>query len=154
MHSGTLNDKTVLLIDSALHPEHEKIWSFWGKDSLPFSEIIFHSWDRMQVKANGRRYNRKLKKNPYHSIRSEDYRNLILEKAAESKNIEVLETAVIDFDLKYGLVRVDTLAGSYRGHYLFQSIESFPKADPDDTISYSVKTTFHRLGNRNHKTGF
>ncbi len=142
MHSDKLKNKDVLIIDSALHPEQEKIWSFWGRKPLPFSDIIFHSWNRMQVIAKGHRYSRRLRKNPYHSIRSEDYRNLILEKAAEFKNIEVLETAVIDFELKYGLVRVDTLAGSYRGHYLFQSIESFPEDDPEDVSPILLKQHF------------
>lgn len=142
MHSEKLKNKQVLLIDSALHPEQEKIWSFWGREPLPFSNIISHSWNRMQVVVDGHRYSRKLRKNPYHCIRSDEYRNLVLEKAAEFKNIEILESAVIEFEFKYGLVRVDTLAGSFRGNYLFQSIKSFPKEESGKQSHIILKQHF------------
>lgn len=142
MHSKTLHDKQILVIDSAFHPEQEKIWSYWGPEPLPFSEIFIRTWHRMEVDVIGHRYIKKLRKNPYHSIRSEDFRKRILDKAGEFDNIEILETAIIDFNLKYGLVRVDTLNGSYKGYYLFQSIKSFPTEDSNDTSHIVLKQHF------------
>lgn len=142
MHSKSLYSKQILVIDSAFHPEQEKIWSYWGREPLPFSDLFIHTWNCMQVSVNGHRYIKKLRKNPYHSIRSEDFRKMILDKAADFNNIEILETAVIDFNLKYGLVRVDTLNGSYKGHYLFQSIKSFPVEEPDGITPILLKQHF------------
>lgn len=124
-----IREKSVLVVDKSLTPSNDKTWCFWDDHSMPFGDLIYHSWNTLEVTAHGHSYSEELSKFRYHCIRSVDYASDILKLASEQENVSLLETDIIDFTCSGNRSEIKTSAGNFSASYIFQSALKPPGFD-------------------------
>ncbi len=116
-----LNGKKVLLADRALKPVRDKTWCFWDDQHHPFGDLIFHSWDSLEVRALGDVFREKLQDYRYHCVKSDDYAKKILTVARKNPNVMLLEADIGDFAFEDGRAVMQTSEGIFTAGHIFQS---------------------------------
>lgn len=121
MLQGPIADKKVLVVDADLDPKNDKTWCFWDSKTPPFSDLIYHKWNRVEFSTNGSLHTQSLSKYPYYCLRSIDFRKKILGMIRNHPNFDLLETSISEFS------NTDSKAILYSGNdffeadYIFQS---------------------------------
>ena len=121
LHSKTLEQKTILLIDKDLSPKDDKTWCFWDQGTFPMDNIYHHTWRNLQVNANSESFKDELNLYKYHCIRSYDYAEMILNMVKSKDNVDLIEAEIIDFtsDETTGIIK--TQKGEFKAQHIFQS---------------------------------
>ena len=129
INSGKFNSKKILLLDKRLKPDDSKTWCFWDNGSYQISETIYHTWPDIRVVTT----REELKETPaeykYHCVRSLDFSAKMLKMASEQENVTLLETDIIDFDVRNSTATAITSAGDFTSKYIFQSVIKPNKGD-------------------------
>lgn len=119
--NSPLKEKKILVVDSSFQIRADKTWCFWS-ECPSFSDIIYHTWDKLEVISGGEIFTKALNACSYHCIRSEDYQKKIFKKAREFDTVSFLETGIIEFIDKTDSGMALTNTGSYEAEWIFQSI--------------------------------
>jgi lycopene beta-cyclase len=53
IRSGKFRDKKILLVDREGKQSNDRTWCFWEKETGPFEEIVYHSWDTVWFHDEG-----------------------------------------------------------------------------------------------------
>lgn len=121
LQKDELKDKKILLADRTLKPVRDKTWCFWDDQHHPFGDLIFHSWDLLEVRALGAVFSEKLRGYRYHCVKSDDYAEKILDAARSNPNVTLLEVNIGDFSYEDGRAVMQTSEGTFTAGYIFQS---------------------------------
>jgi len=121
LHSKTLEQKTILLIDKDLSPKDDKTWCFWDQGTFPMDNIYHHTWRNLQVNANSESFKEELNLYKYHCIRSFDYADKILTMAKASQRVEFIETEIVNFSHDQNMGIISTKIGDFKADTIFQS---------------------------------
>ena len=122
LQSDVLADLRILLIDQKLEADNSKTWCFWEDETFPIPELIYHTWESLEVKTPNNIYSEKLNRYKYHCIRSIDYSAAILEMAKNDGRVDLLETSIKNFSCKNGRGIVETVDGEFSADWVFQSV--------------------------------
>lgn len=134
--NSPLKEKRILVVDTSFQIRHDKTWCFWS-DCQSFSDIIYHTWDKLEVISGGEIFTQPLNACSYHCIRSEDYQKKILKKAREFDSVSFLETGINGFIDKADGGMILTNTGSYEAEWIFQSIVepgNYPSSIVDNAL--------------------
>jgi len=116
-----LADKKVLIVDSDLDPKNNKTWCFWDDGAPPFSNLIFHKWDRVEFSAYGNLHSQSLTKYPYYCLRSVDFRSAILKAVNNNPSFDLLETSISELTNTDSKAILHTGNKFFEAEYIFQS---------------------------------
>ncbi len=116
-----LKSKKILLADRALKPVRDKTWCFWDDQHHPFGDLVFHSWDSLEVRALGAVFREKLRDYRYHCVKSDDYAEKILADARRNSNVTLLEAEIEGFTFEDGRAVMQTPQGAFSAGHIFQS---------------------------------
>ena len=119
--NSSLRDRSILITDRSFEPVNDKTWCFWADKNIPYSDLIYHSWSGLEVKANGNVYSDKLEKYGYHCIRSIDHFKMIYDLAKKHTNVTILESDIKSFSTSGDLAKMDTSKGRFTAPWIFQS---------------------------------
>lgn len=120
LHSS-LRKKKILLIDRSLEPKNDKTWCFWADENIPYNDLIYHTWNNLEIKARGNTYIEELSKYSYHCVRSYDHFSHIKELAENSDTVTLLEADIKSFTNTGKRGKVDTTKGIFEADWIFQS---------------------------------
>ncbi|MDX1642302.1 MAG: lycopene cyclase family protein [Balneolaceae bacterium] len=123
LESPKLREQKLLLIDKDLKPANDKTWCFWEDLELPGSDLIYHSWNHLQVRIKNQTFQESLKNYTYHCLRSIDFANSVLRKAKEHLNATTLEAEIHDFSYENDQGIVHTSKGDFISGHVFQSVK-------------------------------
>ncbi|MEX0780768.1 MAG: lycopene cyclase family protein [Balneolales bacterium] len=140
LHYGPVGKK-ILLIDPDLSPSNNKTWCFWTNGDVPFVDLAFKTWKKMEVKAYGHTVDGTLMKFPYYCLREGDYKAYIMDMLKNSESIDLLESKVMKI-LPSGKPEVITGKGSFTSEYVFQSCYQ----NPDAYLNSKFKLKQHFVG--------
>lgn len=127
--NSSLRKKNILLIDRSLDPKNDKTWCFWADENVPYGDLIYHSWENLEVKAKGNRYVQSLSDYGYHCIRSVDHFSYIRDMAKSVNTVTMLEADIIGFTTSGERAKVDTSVGIFEADWIFQSAIKPPSLD-------------------------
>ncbi|PWN07011.1 lycopene cyclase family protein [Rhodohalobacter mucosus] len=127
--SEQIRNTSILVADLSLTPSNDKTWCFWDTESMPFSDLVHHTWNRLEVKAHGQLFSGELKHHKYHCMRSVDYAERILNLAGARNNVTLLETGIKGFSSKNEGALMETEKGTYSATWIFQSALKPPGFD-------------------------
>lgn len=136
----------VLIVDSTFAPINEKTWCFWTKETPPFKEIIYKSWNKAFFSALDTNAFLYLKDYTYHSIRSGDFKEYILTELRKYSNFDLLEENVLDMSSNSKkAVLITKNSDSYLANQIFQSIFKPNWKDPkypliQHFLGFEIKT--------------
>lgn len=119
--NSSLKDKKILVADRSLEPVNDKTWCFWDNSNIPYKNLVYHTWETLDVKVRETIYSETLKEFQYQCIRSADFTKLILNKAREHKNVTLLETEILSFSNDELTGKMETTSGNYSAPWIFQS---------------------------------
>ncbi|CAN5136389.1 lycopene cyclase family protein [soil metagenome] len=144
LQSEILRDKQILLLDLSLEPADDKTWCFWEDAILPQKDLIFHTWETLQVRAFDDVITETLSQYRYHCMRSLDYSRSILDMARSHNSITMLEAEIEGFDSDEEYAIVHTKKGSFSADWIFQSALK-PKGFYSQRVDISLKQHFMGL---------
>ncbi len=121
LSADELKEKSILLADRVLKPVRDKTWCFWDDKQHKFGDLIFHSWESLEVRALGAIFSEKLNDYRYHCVKSDDYAEKILEIARKSPNVTLLETDIQEFGYEDGRAVMRSSEGLFTAGHIFQS---------------------------------
>jgi lycopene beta-cyclase len=119
--SDRLKESKILLIDKSLKPSNDKTWCFWDDHSVAFKDLIYHTWDFLEVSADQKTYTEELSRYKYHCMRSLDYSTTILELAKTQANLTLLEAEISHFTHTGDFAEIHTSKGTFKAFWIFQS---------------------------------
>lgn len=113
----------VLIVDSTFAPINEKTWCFWSKETPPFKEIVFRSWNKAFFSALDMSAFLYLKDYSYHAIRSSDFKEYVLTELKKYSNFDILEENILDVSSNSKKAMLITKnSDRYLANHIFQSI--------------------------------
>lgn len=113
----------VLVVDSTFAPINEKTWCFWTKETPPFKEIIYRTWNKAFFSALDLNAFLYLKDYSYHAIRCGDFKELVLTELKKHSNFDLLEENILDMTSNSKkAVLLTKNSDSYVADHIFQSI--------------------------------
>jgi lycopene beta-cyclase len=117
----SVRNASILVADQSLTPANDKTWCFWDADTMPFGNLVHHTWHSLEVKAHSQIFCERLKAYRYHCMRSIDYSKKILELAENQPNVKLLATGIRGFQPAGDLAVMETGEGSFTAKRIFQS---------------------------------
>lgn len=149
LKSPLLRDKKILVLDKSISPVNDKTWCYWESENLDLSKFIHHTWNELEVGANGKIFSEALSKYSYNCIRNGDYAEIIIHEAKKLKNFTFLETPIFSFNDNNNLGVVETESGNFEAPIVFQSVlpsPGFKKSRVDVSliqhfIGWEIETT-------------
>ncbi|WP_018127641.1 lycopene cyclase family protein [Balneola vulgaris] len=121
----------VLIVDSAFAPINDKTWCFWTKDTPPFKDVIYRTWNKAYFSALDMQTFLYLNEYSYYCIRSGDFKEFVLRRIQSLPNFEILEENVLDFSSNSNkAIMLTKNSVSYLADYIFQSIFDPSKRAP------------------------
>jgi lycopene beta-cyclase len=128
--SEEIRSSSILVADRSFTPANDKTWCFWDTDTMPFDNLIHHTWNQLDVKAHNQLFSSNMDKYKYHCIRSKDYAEKILKMARDHSNVTLLETGITDFgNDENGLGYMLTCGEKLTAPWIFQSALKPPGFD-------------------------
>lgn len=116
-------DGQVLIIDSTFAPVNDKTWCFWTKDTPPFREIIYRTWNKAFFSALDMNAFLYLKDYSYHAIRCGDFKELVLTELKKHSNFDLLEENILDITSNSSkAVLLTKNSDTYLANHIFQSV--------------------------------
>jgi len=119
--SDHIRNASILVADRSLTPSNDKTWCFWDTESMPFADLVHHTWDKLEVKAHGHLFSGDLDRHNYHCMRSVDYSENILALAESRDNVTLIETAIKDFSCNGSKALMQTEERTFSATWIFQS---------------------------------
>ena len=105
---------TVKVLEQRNGPQHDRIWSFWNSNDLPFyiKAIVSHEWSSWSLSTQQREYSMNDSFYRYCSIRSEHLGALAIEHAEQQTNVEIIFNCdVMSIECNADSVFIDTPNG-------------------------------------------
>lgn len=116
-------DGQVLIIDSTFAPVNDKTWCFWTKETPPFKEIIYRTWNKAFFSALDMNAFLYLKDYSYHAIRCGDFKELVLTELKKHSNFDLLEENILDITSNSSkAVLLTKNSDTYLANHIFQSV--------------------------------
>ena len=119
--SDKVRNASILIADQSLTPSNDKTWCFWDSESMPFADLVHHTWNQLEVKAHGQLFSGDLKRHKYHCMRSVDYAENILKLAGRCDNVTLLETGIDGFSNDGTRALMQAGGKTYSASWIFQS---------------------------------
>ena len=148
-----LAEKKVLIVDADLDPQNDKTWCFWDNSEPPFSDIIYHTWNQVEVNSFGTLSTQPLAEFSYYSLRSIDFRKKILTTIRENPNFELLEASISDLTTSSGKAVLHSAKRVFEAEYIFQSCFAPPQIQESD-LHYPLLQHFLGWEINTHKSLF
>lgn len=140
--NSSLKEKEILVVDKSLSPANDKTWCFWDLENFPFTDIIHYSWDTLKViSPDGENMVESLEAYKYHSMRSNQLNQHVVNHAKKFKNIDFREARISSVTISGSRPVLKTEDKEYSAEYIFQSV--FKPADYESaTVDISLKQHF------------
>lgn len=121
--ASPLRDRRILIVEQALQTPAPRTWAFWDTPAtrLPFGELAFHSWSRLQVATPRRTLVLRPHPYRYHAIHSRDFYPAARARLAACAHLAFREGTVsaVGEAADGAWIRVD--GEQYMGHWVFDS---------------------------------
>lgn len=114
--------KSILLLDKDTKQKNDRTWCYWEKGQGRFDHLVHKKWNHIYF--GGKQFSKKFNINPYSykMIRAIDFYQSILKRIESNTNISFKQDQVIDVVDDGNNVRVTTIAETYMGGKVFNSI--------------------------------
>ncbi len=150
LNSESLEQQRILLIDQTLTPDDSKTWCFWSDQTFLLKDLIYCSWQNLEVRTQKSIFIEDIHQYQYHCIRSIDYTSAILELARNSSRVDLIETSILDFEFADEKAHTNTTTGTFTSKYVFQSVKKprdFHKSTVDNSliqhfVGWEIETSF------------
>lgn len=113
--------KSILLIDSNIHPGQDKTWCFWEEPALAVFPFPVTQWQN--ISFSSKNYEKKERITPfnYFCIKSSDYYRYCYEVISKAKNIDLVEASITKiYGVKDGAC-LETIDQTYFSPFIFNS---------------------------------
>lgn len=137
-----LRDHRVLLVEKDAKDHNDRTWCFWAKQPTFFGDIVYRSWNQLQVLGDHFEKTLDLQEYHYNMIRGIDFYRFAHQTVSECPNVEFLRGNVerIQDGAEQANVLVD--GQSYAGTWVFDSRFNWSDFKPDPTHYHVIKQQF------------
>jgi lycopene beta-cyclase len=130
-----LQEKKILVVDSAIKTQNDRTWCFWEKENGPFESLVCHQWKTLQFFSPQVSKEFEMKDYRYKMIQSGDFYSFVLDFASRFENVTFLNEQIEEIFEEGDKASVKTGAGTYTADYVFNSTALFhPQLTEQNTL--------------------
>ena len=133
---------SILIVDAGKDAKSDHALSFWSSGPSPFDSVIFHSWQRLRIRADNFDSTFQTGRFRYDTIRLADYRSFIRQDLSSSPGIEFLEGWVAEVKEDAPCPNVEVNGETYFSQWVFDSRFSCSSFHPDPSLYTSLQQHF------------
>jgi len=137
-----LRDRSILIVDKDAKDQNDRTWCFWANRTTLFDDIVYRSWNQLQVLGDHFQNILDLQEYRYKMIRGIDFYRFARHRASECPHVEFLcgnVERIRDGD-QHANVVVD--GQEYTGTWVFDSRFNWSTFKPDLTHYHVIKQQF------------
>ena len=150
LSKSTLNQSSILIIDSSPKTANDKTWCYWSIEEDEFSKLAEKEWSKIGIQGfNADLQVEEIAPYKYRKIKSEDWYKFIKNHLKGFPNFQFLQADINEIHYAGIGVMVQTSKGKFLAEKkLFDSISPFPFdiSDPNDLkqhfVGWYVETNF------------
>jgi len=137
-----LRDRSILIVDKDAKDQNDRTWCFWANQPTLFDDIVYRSWNQLQVLGDHFEKTLDLQEYRYNMIRGSDFYRFARHRASECPHVEFLcgdVERIRDGDQQANVV-VD--GQEFAGTWVFDSRFNWSTFKPDLTHYHVIKQQF------------
>ncbi len=137
-----LRNHSILVVEKDTKDHNDRTWCFWANHPTFFEDVIYRSWDQLQVLADDFEKTLDLQGYHYNMIRGIDFYHFARQIASECPNVEFLSGKVelIKDGHQQAYVLVD--GQQFAGRWVFDSLFDWSAFKPDPNHYHTLKQQF------------
>jgi lycopene beta-cyclase len=137
-----LRDRSILIVEKDAKEQNDRTWCFWTDRPTLFDDIVYRSWNQLQVLGGHFAKTLDLHTYSYKMIRGIDFYRFARQALAVHQHVEFLQGKVerIEDGDQQASVLVD--GQSYTGKWVFNSLFNWSAFKPDQTRYHLLKQQF------------
>ena len=126
-----LRDHSMLIVEQGAKNQNDRTWCFWTDQSTLFDDIVYHSWDTLQVFGKCFAKTMEMPAYRYKMIRGIDFYNFVRQALSAYPHVDFLQGKVerIEDGDQQASVLVD--GQRYAGTWVFDSLFNWNAFQPD-----------------------
>jgi lycopene beta-cyclase len=125
-----LRSHTMLIVDQHPQSYEDRTWGFWAHQTTPFDNIVYRSWNRLQVLDEQSTKLLSLRTYRYQAIRGCDFSHFLQQKLADHPNVEFLQGTVEQIEDGNNDASLLVEGHCYHGQWIFDNRFQWSAADP------------------------
>ena len=139
-----LDGRRVALVDRSFELTADKVWCFWGPETMPFADLADHRWESAVIHTDEVTLDESLEAEPYHCVRSERFREVVLSRLEAAPEVTLVAADIGEIGEDAHGAFVVTSQGTLRSDWVAQSVR-YGSADAARTLDYPVRQHFGGL---------
>ena len=137
-----LRDRRVLIVEKDAKDHNDRTWCFWANQPTFFDDIVYRSWNQLQVLGDHFEKTLDLQGYRYNMIRGIDFYRFARHVASECPHMEFLRGNVERIEDGAELANVLVNGQHYAGTWVFDSRFNWSDFKPDLTHYHDIKQQF------------
>lgn len=135
LKNDVLQQKQILVVDSADKTENDRTWCFWEKQPSRFEHLVAKEWKTLQFFSPTVSKTFKMKDYSYKMIQSGDFYSHVQDFASQFSNVTFLKASILAIEDTGQEVFVQTNQGRFSSEYIFNSTGlCYPKMSEENTL--------------------
>lgn len=122
MVRSPLRERSILIIDKDAQKRNDRTWGFWSNRPLLFDDIIYHSWEQLQVVGEGFERVLDLGDYVYNVIRGIDFYRFARQDLAAYDNVHFLSGKIEGIEDGRDVACVTVDGQKFYGTWVFDSL--------------------------------
>jgi lycopene beta-cyclase len=120
--NSPLQDCSILVIDKGNKNRNDRTWAFWTDEPTPFEEIVYHSWEQLNLADDDSEQTIDLHDYRYQMIRGIDFYRFVHAALDAHPSVTRIEATIDRIEDGPTAALVITDDAYYRGTWVFDSI--------------------------------
>jgi len=139
---SSLRDRSILIVEKDAKDQNDRTWCFWANQPTFFDDIVFRSWNQLQVLGEHFEKTLDLRDYRYNMIRGIDFYRFARQTISKCPHVEFLQGRVelIKDGDQQAYVLID--GKQYAGTWVFDSLFNWSGFKPDLTHYHAIKQQF------------
>lgn len=137
-----LRDRSILIVEKDAKNNNDRTWCYWANQPTFFDDIVYRSWNQLQVLGEHFKKTLDLHEYRYNMIRGIDFYSYARQIVSACQHMEYLRGKVelIEDGDQQASVLVD--GKHYTGTWVFDSLFNWPAFKPDPTHYHAINQQF------------
>jgi lycopene beta-cyclase len=137
-----LRDRSILIVEKDTKDKNDRTWCFWANHPTCFDDIVYRSWNKLQVLGEHFEKTLDLHEYRYNMIRGIDFYSFARQTVSECPYVDFLQGRIelIKDGDQQASVLVDEK--KYTGTWVFDSLFNWSAFKPDPIRYHTIKQQF------------
>jgi lycopene beta-cyclase len=137
-----LHHQSILIVDKDSKERNDRTWGFWTRQPTLFDDVVYHSWNQLQIVGESFERNLDLHEYCYKMIRGIDFYRFARQELSAYPNVEFLQGTIQRIEDRVDGARVMVDGQTLRARWVFDSTSKSSDLKRDPSRYHYLKLHF------------